>query len=653
MPNRATCHSQLVLTLVGFFVIQCSLLGQFRTPQDTLGGRQNDSIITASIDSIETDLGPDTTIYDILFLDDPFTKTPFVNSTLGETALYDQNEQWGDLRLYFGNIGGSSLPIQLQSPENTLISLGYQKVYDSYFIDREEYHLMSINRPFSKVYFSPFRGEDNFIAKGKLSQNIGKLSNFTIDFQRFLQNDYYLNQSTRASSVATSYQIQGKKKRYLAILSYFGKFSDESHNGGLIDPNSTFFNTDGTGKKNAFEKLTDPVYLDDAVTSSGHASTRFQDYSFYIDQHWNTKKDTNGIHIHHMAGYSSGFYKFGDKGTSTSNDSLVYKSLLTDGSGLRNLQKFNQFITRLSVNTRLFNLLEFSGYATYQRYNVIYNNTAGDKQLNQFMFGGKGGFNWNDKLSLIGNIETSTVDAKLYNRINIDANFEALEWLTMNGSIYRNSSPADINMTTLYISDILVYNNTFDPINESGIMAKLSIKPSQTTFTGKLVNLNNAVYSSTDGLPAQFGTSINRAEISLQQNITLGKIHLDNTIHYQSFNENIWHLPTFYSQHDLYIQDEAFEGNLNYRFGFYFRQIMNDNRLAYQPINQAFYPIEGSGSQYPRFDTYVVFRIGQFDAFFKYENMYPLIENALDMQIYGFPHYDNRFRMGVKWLLKD
>ena len=639
MPDRATCPTRLILLLTGCIVFQCNLFGQFTNPQDTLGGNLRDSVIVASIDSIETDTGPDTTIYDILFIDDPFTKSPYHKATLGETALYDPNEQWGDLRLYFGNIGGSSLSATLETPENTLASLGFQKVYDSYFIDRDEYTLMSINRPFSEVYFSPFRGDANFIAKGKLSQNIGSQSNFTIDFQRFLQTDYYLGQSTKASSVATSYQLQGKKKRYQAILSYFGKFSDEQHNGGLITPEESYDTT-------VIQKLDLDTYL-------SSATSRFQDYSIYLDQHWNTKKDTNGIHIHHMAGYSSGFFKYGDENTVSSRDSAVYKSLLTNSIGLRNNQKFKQYITRVNVHTRLFNLLEFSGFAAFQRFEIIYNNTAGTKDYNQVMFGGKGGFNWNEKVSLLGSIETSSSGNQLYNRVSIDANIESMDWLSLQGRIYRNSYPADINMTQLYITDSLVYNNTFDAINESGVTATLTIKPTQTTITGKLITLDNPVYASTDGMPAQYASGINRQEVSLQQNFRLGIFHLDNTLHYQSFEDNIWHLPNFFSQHDLYIQDEVFDDNLHYRFGCYFRQIMSDYRLAYQPINQAFYPVEGAGSQYPRFDTYLVFGIDQFQIFFRYENFYPLLRDALDMQVYGFPHYDNRFRMGIKWLLKD
>ncbi len=618
--------------------VATQLSGQRRPiQQDTLPGGIADSIKVASIDSIEGNTGPDTTIYDIFNFADPYVISPFIKDDLKTTSQYDPNEKWSDVTLYLGNIGGSTRNFFGQRFSGIRQHFGFDEVYSPYFITRENFDLMQINRPFSQVYFSPFQGQENFIAKAKLSQNIGEKSNVTIQFQRFLQEIYYRRQAVKTSSIGSSYLINGKKEKYKIILSYFGRFSDEEHSGGLRDT---------IGLYNSPAKSAESVNINDA-------NTRFHDYSFYIDQHYRLGKDTNAIHFHHTIGYSLGLFKFGDRGVSASADSTVYKTFLVESAGLRNYQKFNHFNTQLNVHTTLFKLFQFSGFVGYDRQQITYNNIVYDRTFDQFHLGGKAGFSLKDNLSLVADLSSSTINGELYGKAGISALIAFKDWIRLDGELYRQSTPAPVNMQTLVINDSIVYDNRFIPIKDSGLSASLKSSKTRTSAQVRIGILEDAVYFGNDGVSQQSLGSNSYIQATIGQDFKLGIFGLDNVLSFQSYDDNIWNVPQYYTQHDLYIQDTLFENRLEYRFGFYLRRMVSNRRLAYQPINQAFYGIEGEGYIYPRFDTYVVLGIDQFQIFFRYENYYAFLNRDFDMQVFGFPHFDNRFRLGVKWLLKD
>lgn len=629
----------IVILLIIVELGLCQVRGQNRGLSDFNPEIARDSIDTNALDSL-SELGPDTTIYDVLTFADPYTLIPFVNPDLKSLTFYDPNEQWGDVNLTLGPIGSSVRDFHIGRPQSTLGEFGFGIPYQSYFFSKKDFPLMQTNRPISYVGFSPFQGQDSFIAEGYISQNIGHQGTITVGFKRYKQIDYYINQEVKASSMLAAYRYRGKNERYHGIFSYLGRFSDEEINGGIEDP--TDLETFSINVRSAI-----PTYVTDAIS-------RFHDYAISIDNYYKLSNADNAITLHHNIGLSYGLSKFGDRGISSIEDvEPVYLNFASDLAGIRNYNRFNHFETSADINTTLFNIIKFDGNIGYHRFALFYDQVT-EETFNQLILGLKGGIEWQESLEIIGNLETSTINGQVYNLTSVNLDASVSDLIKLNAKIYRHTYPFALGYEALYLNSILQYDYDFLPQGQTGIEGRLTSDKTRTSLKIKATNLTNQVYFDENALPNQSEKSVNVFEIHASQDLQLGIFNFNNHLTYQVFDENIWGLPNFYTQHDIYLQGVAFEKALEYKFGIYGRLMQSDHTIQYQPITRAFFKTEGDGYDlYPRIDTYLNLNISRFEVFVRYQNMYSLFTGEVETHINGHPQFDHSFRLGVKWLLKD
>ena len=643
--HRKVVVSHLLATLL--LILYCSTAGYTQgrtnplgngTPNEEEGVLPDPEQEAALQDSINA-LVPDTTIYDVFYLDDPFVLQPFAYPTLKDLTYYDPNEQWGDVNLTLGVIGGSTRDFEVQKPENTLARFGYADPYLPYFFDLSTFPLMQTNRPFSYAGFSPFEGQESFIAEGYLSQNIGQQGTITVGFQRYKQDTYYTNAQSRASSMVAAYRYRGKKNKYQGVISYLGRFSDENTNGGVRDTSRVRLDQSGF-------RTNVPIYISDGTS-------RFHDYTINADNSWRITRGKNALTVQHHASIQYGLNKYGDKRVIISDLDTVYLQYAFDESGIRNYQSFNHLQTGARVKTELWDIVRFSGHIGYHRYQIDYDRVSTTTE-SQLVLGLKGGIDWRDNVVLLANIETSTLGSEVYNLSQLDLKLDIDNWLNLSGSLYRHTYPAHYNDRTLYVNGIQQFDIGYDPQSQTGLDFSLLSAKTGTTLKGKIAQLNNQVYYNETSLPSQYGDGIAMLQLSASQNLRLGHFHLDNHITYQRYSDNIWNLPDYYTQHDLYYQDTIFDGNLQVKTGVYARLMESSRRLNYQPVTRAFYSVAGGGYDiYPRVDYYVSANIRNFEVFVRYENLVDFLREDVEMHIFGYPQFDHRLRLGVKWLLKD
>lgn len=595
-------------------------------------------------DSI-ANLEPDTTIYDVLSFSDPYSLTPYDYPTLKALTFYDPNEQWGDVNLTLGPIGSSMREFGVVRPNNTVGTFGYGTPYEAYFYDKETFPLLQSNRPFSYAGFSPFQGQESFIVDGYLSQNIGRQGTLSVGFKRHLQDDNYSNQAVRASSMVTAYRYRGKQERYQGLFTYIGRFSDEMINGG-IDPDAQI------------DSLDVNLRLGVPTQISGGGTSRFHDYAFHVDNYYKLGNASNAVTIHHNAAFTYGLSKYGDLDVDTVETEPVYFDFAFDEAGIRNHNTFNKFETSADIKTQLFDLINFNGEIGYHRFSLTFDQQA-PEVFDQIILGLNGGIDWKENIALVGTIETSTVNGQVYNLTSVKLDASINDVISLDAKLFRHTYPFAFGYNTLYVNNFLQFDNNFIPQGQTGVEGSLQSPKTRSKIKLKVANLTDQVFFNERSLPTQHDENVSLFEIHGTQGFKLGLFNFDNHVTYQVFSDNIWHLPTFYSQHDIYLQGKVFENNLEYKIGFYGRFMQSDARISYQPVTRAFYSADGEGfSAFPRIDTYLNINIRRFEAFVRFQNIYNLIDGGInsgpvDIQVYRYPHFDRNFRLGVKWLLKD
>jgi len=70
-------------------------------------------------------------------------------------------------------------------------------------------------------------------------------------------------------------------------------------------------------------------------------------------------------------------------------------------------------------------------------------------------------------------------------------------------------------------------------------------------------------------------------------------------------------------------------------------------------VNGAFYPSPEETGYYPESEVYITAQVKNFRLFFRYDNFSDLLLPEVNYQIQNYPQFDNRFRMGVRWIFFD
>lgn len=119
------------------------------------------------------------------------------------------------------------------------------------------------------------------------------------------------------------------------------------------------------------------------------------------------------------------------------------------------------------------------------------------------------------------------------------------------GRFYNTEAPYLANN---YISNHFIWHNDFGKQRDVTFGGQIDLGRTDTHFRASFTNLQNYIYFGPDGLPRQNSSSIQVMSLSLKQNFTLGILHWDNNITYQtSSNQNVLPLPALAVQSNLYL----------------------------------------------------------------------------------------------------
>ncbi|MBT8231547.1 MAG: putative porin, partial [Bacteroidia bacterium] len=522
-------------------------------------------------------------------------KVAFEDTTLLGFEIFAKHRQFETAALNLGNYGSSQLPIVYKPTRDIFTDVGFHQ-YDLYKKDLNSIKYYDINRPFNDLSFSPLAGQDNFEVKATFTRNFANDVNLSIDFDRIKQEGFYPSQETKATSLAVGYWKKNEEKKHNLFISFLANNFNELHSGGIdtmaYDLNGIFTGSIRNPRGSA------PTLL------SSQGVTRHQHFTYAMDNFWLTKNEK--FELHHQVSFEHGFYRYGDEGASTSQDSLVYLNLLTDTRGVRFINKINRLINQLDVS---FKSKQFD-LSLGINYNLLsYNNSFNTSLKHDLALSAKINYE-------IGNVSQLQGSAHLGVGQNA-GNFQLLGNLNITPikqieiDLYTNILRTDPSLIQeeIYITSQLAYKNDFSKFNSLHLGGKLSLQSLGLSFEINSGLLDKPIYLNKNALFDQLDGSTEYFQATIKQRLFWKFIGLENSGVYQTFTDNIYQLPTFYSQHNLYLQSHLFKKRLLAKIGVLFYNTRYDGAINYMPIIGGFYPTDQENEFYPYSELYGVFKV--------------------------------------------
>jgi len=577
----------------------------------------------------------DTTIYDYFSMYDVTAKIPFIDTSLNDFQLYDPIRQGPIFGANLGNLGSSARPLLYDVPYQRGVNFGYDS-YNYYRIKREDFRWFDVNRPFSDFYFSPIDGQQNFIVKAKFSRSFADSISFNLDYQRLTQDGFYTNQSAKSTYLATGVRIlRDKTDTYiLGILNA----NNEEHNGG-ITTDSLY----GQSLYNFRERI--PVFLSGANTRNNNIELSVNNYYHLKD----SLTDKINLSIRHEFAIESGAFKFYD---ATSDDAERYSPFGIDSRGIRNRIGYfhleNGFY--LKLDRRTFN---FHGGIVHDFYNID-QEPRKFKRNNLFLKGdGSLTILKSTQLDIKAHLGLADNAGDLWLEGSANLDLKALGKLSGGVKFYRYEPT--ILQQQVFFNSSEFWNNSFPKLNGTGFFAHLENEKIGLSLDASVDAMDNAIFFNEEKFPELLDGVFTSSRLLVTEQFGLGPLHVSNSVGLQGFSTNIYNLPNWLSEHNIYLEGRIFKRRMLARFGLDLRLIESYNPAAFAPELGVFY--RQSDIQEDLFkilDAYISFKIDSFRVFARFENLNQLI-NKVDINYLTptYPQFDFTFRFGAAWQLKD
>ena len=569
-------------------------------------------------------------------LDKRKNKTTLKDTSLNGFEIYAPHRQFDTGALTLGNLGSSAIQIAFKERNNIFTDIGYHQ-YDIYRLEQNTLPFYELNRPYNELYFSPQSGQQNFQVGAKFSRNLDDGMNIAIDYSRIKQEGFYREQETKATRFGISLNRIADKHEF--YFSFLANNFNELHNGGVTQDVDSL-------------DMISSIYRNQRSSIGTHldnASSRHQYFSYAADNFWKNKSQNLGLH-HHIR-LENGYYRFSDEDAGSEDEISIYRSYLANDRGLRVVNKFNRISNDIdfSFTHKGISLNIGASYRYLMLDNSLDKNHMHDASINAsagLSVRQLGKLKADARLAIGENVGNFSLDAQLDLKLGALGDFI--------GTFHSARFDAFFIQENFVVTAERVIDNSFSKINELSAGGKLIIDKLNLEISAKIGLQDNPVFYNFSALPEQFDGSVNYAQIVTKHSLFWKFIGFDNEILYQSFNNNIFQLPQLFSRHNLYLQNRFFKKKLKARVGIMYYNIdYNGSGLSFMPVNGAFYPSPEETGYYPESEVYITAQVKNFRLFFRYDNFSDLLLPEVNYQIQNYPQFDNRFRMGVRWIFFD
>jgi hypothetical protein len=424
-------------------------------------------------------------------------------------------------------------------------------------------------------------------------------------------------------------------------------------NGGLQDSNVPYFET---GNPEFKDRELLAVNFEDAENI-------LKGKRFYLNHKYiiNKKIDSltkNKLSVGQVISFEDKYYEYNQ------DDQTDYFGEAFQEEDLRDRVTLEDFNTQLYVDysNNIIGSIQFN--AGYNNYNYGYDKVAYiDNSLIINRLKGEvisiGGtyFKSIKKFNLEGEFGLNVSGDFEGNFIKGRASYQFTDDLTFSAQIDHNSKAPNYNFL-LYQSVYKNYNwqSNFNNTETQNIQFALnSNKIANVSFS--LTSINDYLYfkkESVSGLvkPFQNDNSISYLTIKLEKEIKYKKFALDNTIVYQTTQDDnqVFNVPEIVTRNTLYYSDFFFKKALFLQTGVTFNYFSNYYMNGYDPLLAEFYTqTDREYGGFPRFDFFVNAKIQQARIFIKAEHINSAWTGYDFYSAPNHPYRDFVIRFGLVW----
>lgn len=643
------------------------------------------------------------------YADNAAEKTLFQDSSKLNFHLYDPIRQAKYDYVNIGNLGSAHRPIVFQPRFHKGFDAGFHN-YDLYLLQPHDLRYYDSKKDFSDISFSQ-TSQEKTTFNADFSKPIGQNAAIGIRYRNIRNTGQYNHQAARTNSFSGTYSYQSKNQKYQSFLSFTTNTIEQKENGGVVVTDTVTFrksliaigrpvNT-STGESRYFERdinYTHFYLLQKTPKTKVSSPTREDSLRALVTQPLEDSiktipvKDPNRIvpskdqrptlpvassnfippisqtgrkfTLKHLLSLRRNTYKYVDE-----NNLSYYGDFLLDDRGVRNFIETNQIENTFSIRT--FKLEKDNPNSLYgQRKEIApsqkdlievginhiftkLNQAPIDSTINNLFLFGKIQFTPSDRLKIktYGHLGTLKQIGDYY--LKGDFLWDTKKLGKIEFSLTNQLYSPSLLQRQFYVTAQNAWQNNFKKVFENSLEASYTISKIKTDLTANYHLIDNFIYYDQTARPQQLSGGLNIFQLILNNQIDVGRFHLQNTVYFQQSTSDVIRIPQIYSIHRLYMDLKLFKV-MESHLGGEVRLNTPYRPDNFQPLTSQFFLQDVEVPLYPIVDVYYNFRIQQFRFFIIAENLLHL-NPALDFHYntYSYPIPDFQVRFGFRWLFLD
>ena len=557
------------------------------------------------------------------------------DSLLTDFEEYEMTNQQEVPFITLGNPGSSTAPMFWNKQYYEGFRLGFDQ-YRPYQFSNRDIKFYSLEKPYSKVYFSPGSTQASFRSSAVLARDFAKNTKVSVHFNRINSAPTYDNTEVRHTYFHAGVFQKLDSTKFAYSVNFVSNSNFEEFNGGIVSEDDLV--EEGGQIRSSIDVLVDQPYqynLNRDFSATG--------YYFISDQ------DTAKQYLQVSIDIGRELYKFINEGTSTQDTLLFTEEFIVSPVGMRRLINNNTYAGAASyhIENKAFN----SRYYLKYRLNRVTTDLTG-QSIQTIVGGTENQFDWRGlSVNLDGYAGTSYSTFLLDIHPRIRFQYKTLADIQAGFRLHTEPSSFQFNQVEITEQTLL----SQDPFTISSQELYGAFSMPFVGFYGKVSSFagQNVPVLSADG------TSI------LRENITYLQIDVEEKIKYRWFrfnnrfitqirNTSIYSMPAFYTEHEMYLDGELF-GSLGFNVGVNVNFVPSYGLPAFSPFYARYYAsaTETVRGSFYRLDPFASIKVQGFNFFVKYEFLNDLWQEDVIFQSVNNPQLDGRLRLGVSWVLRN